>query len=794
MRGFLQILIFHFILEMENFACHEICNLPRECKTIESNSANKSTYYIFECDLLSDRKIEIEKCPQLKDDTLTEVYLDSNSKLTIDNTSLASIIDFFNSQTYTQKKLAINKIRGLNIESNIQVRIENLFAMIFHSMPDLVDQQGNVVKDCEDFERLNYPSFFLKTNDSDKNLAFEIDIFDRTVRICELFFNDAQLSFLSFNYLANTYFKKRRIEIEKTTSLKTTLKSKISMLSFGSSYEIDLNEKMFNENLFKSTIAVWILGTLNSIKSDYFTHFESLIGIEIPSKVFLSLVHRQGIDWIKNMNRDVNVDLANETQVIPKKIKLSSERDILRDENFKYVYDEDFCLLKDFPIHQMVFLLIDNTNYILGAEAIKRTNDNPSCTLLWMYRFNFYFYFPEQMINLDFTNYQKCNFKTRIQNCNISGGIVRKERERTFNVIDFMILSEFLVIIASPLISVFGIVTNGIIILVIIKKENRKTLNQKQYTYIAIHSVSNIFICFIEILNLVNQCQLPFGIYCSTIRYNVVIQYFKIIFGEYFSCFFRLFSNFTYVAFALNRLSLIGNNPNKVTKFFSELGIKKFIAFSIIVSAAFPVVKPLRYQINTIAYERYMPVLFFNFTHFSGHETIYKLLIIFNSVYDIVNYILFVLLNLILDILLIKKLREAMREREEKVKDQIEAAREKVKKENDESFRRVIFMVVLSSLVNFLLKLPIVITSLNDLRYLITTSGWLQFDYFDDYNFEFSYSFSYFCYTDKICMIFFQFGNFLFLISLSVNFFFLKRFDKNFYSAYELFKAKKSKK
>ena len=146
----------------------------------------------------------------------------------------------------------------------------------------------------------------------------------------------------------------------------------------------------------------------------------------------------------------------------------------------------------------------------------------------------------------------------RIESCNISSGIVRKEHEITFNINDFMILSEFLVIIASSLISVFGIITNTIIILVIIKKENRIDLKQKQYTYMAIHSLSNIFICLIQILSLLNQCQLPYGIYCSSIRYKVAIQYFKIVFDEYFSCFFRLFSNITYVAFALNWLSLIG--------------------------------------------------------------------------------------------------------------------------------------------------------------------------------------------------------------------------------------------
>jgi hypothetical protein len=100
--------------------------------------------------------------------------------------------------------------------------------------------------------------------------------------------------------------------------------------------------------------------------------------------------------------------------------------------------------------------------------------------------------------------------------------------------------------------------------------------------------------------------------------------------------------------------------------------------------------------------------------------------------------VLFVLLNLVIDLILVKKLKEVMKDREEKFKDQSEQMREKLNKENKESMRRVIYMVIISSLLNFLLKLPIVITSLNDLRVLITSgyktySDSLAFLYDRDY-------------------------------------------------------------
>ena len=110
-----------------------------------------------------------------------------------------------------------------------------------------------------------------------------------------------------------------------------------------------------------------------------------------------------------------------------------------------------------------------------------------------------------------------------------------------------MVISQFLLVIFTPIVSLIGIVTNLFVLLTIVNKKNRSELKEKHYTYMAINSISNILILVIQILSLINECQYPFGIFCSSVRKYMFVQYFKIIIVETFSSFLRLVSNLTYV-------------------------------------------------------------------------------------------------------------------------------------------------------------------------------------------------------------------------------------------------------
>lgn len=114
---------------------------------------------------------------------------------------------------------------------------------------------------------------------------------------------------------------------------------------------------------------------------------------------------------------------------------------------------------------------------------------------------------------------------------------------------------------------------------------------------------------------------------------------------------------------------------------------------------------------------------------------------------------------------------------------------EQAAKENEESKRRTVFMVVSSSTLSFITRAPLMLTSVNDLRVLIN-KPFFQFALylysFSIDEFETSFSFNYNCSNLRSCQVFQAFGNCLYLFSLSTVLFFLKHFDKNFRKAYQV--------
>lgn len=212
----------------------------------------------------------------------------------------------------------------------------------------------------------------------------------------------------------------------------------------------------------------------------------------------------------------------------------------------------------------------------------------------------------------------------------------------------------------------------------------------------------------------------------------------------------------------------------------------------VLVSAGLSVCKSLQFDIN-MDYPQYafpLPVIQnpkrLGWQQSPGHVCVF----VINILYNILNYFIFVLVHLGVDFFLIKNFWQAIREKEEKMAKMKRSAHEmeNSSRENEESKRRALWMVILNSSVNFCTKLPLMITSLGDLLLIIKqpyaalendiTISFRVMDQLD--RFESKISFSFFCSSIKGCLVFQNFGNCLYLFSLAIIFFFLKRFDKNF--------------
>ena len=144
-----------------------------------------------------------------------------------------------------------------------------------------------------------------------------------------------------------------------------------------------------------------------------------------------------------------------------------------------------------------------------------------------------------------------------------------------------------------------GLFTNIIVLIVILRKENNDLFKQfKQYSYLYLNSIFCIIIMIIELLSWMNECFYPFQVFCPEIRKLVPIQFFKIIFKECLITLLRFMCSFTYIAFALNRIGLIGKDHGKLVTFFSQLGIKVFIGVTLFISSSLSWIKGFKYQVN----------------------------------------------------------------------------------------------------------------------------------------------------------------------------------------------------
>jgi hypothetical protein len=257
------------------------------------------------------------------------------------------------------------------------------------------------------------------------------------------------------------------------------------------------------------------------------------------------------------------------------------------------------------------------------------------------------------------------------------------------------------------------------------------------------------------------------------------MQYFKIIVQDVLMTALQFMNSFTYIGFAFNRISLIGKDHNKLVKFMSELGIKKYIGVTIIISIGLSINKFFKYDINIEDSFQSYPI---SLEYMSREEKDSENLIfyILNFISDIFNYFIFLIVNFAIDIGMIVKLKQTLKERLENFKAYSTIAQqEKKKTDNETVLDNAISMVILNTSINLLLKLPTSFYSFIYLYYGI----YRQYNvvYSSDRNFE--RFIKRICIDSDFCEMLLKLSEFLYLISISIQLFFYKHYDKKFHIA-----------
>lgn len=201
---------------------------------------------------------------------------------------------------------------------------------------------------------------------------------------------------------------------------------------------------------------------------------------------------------------------------------------------------------------------------------------------------------------------------------------------------------------------------------------------------------------------------------CPNVRKRVAVQFFRVVFKENLVIGLRFASNFAYVAFALNRIALIGTSGGhgKLVEKVSKASVRKYLAITCLISLGLSVVKSFKYRVNYEHEERNYP--FSIEAHLWVTTTLFQnVFFVVNTISDLLNYFVFLFLHLAIDVYMLVRLRATLNEKlarfgaNSAATNNQQAAAARKQQEILEAKSNATRMVVINSTLNILFKLPL---------------------------------------------------------------------------------------
>ena len=580
----LWVLVFHAL--MTNIAM-EYCNIPKECHLVsrEQNHRDTDDKRLI-CSVTSDsllrfnhsltKQINSEKCEQFDINIITEFTIRPKNELSLQlkrgMIDLENLIDFI-SYTFLYFQLRFFKGFDLNLfdDSFDTLNYNNLQIVVHFDFSSfdfyLEDKKLNSCQDIIEATNSTNPRSIFQVLTQINNQEIEILLAESKSRICPLVFkNFKNLKLTLFG--EDSFYSKRVLSFSDETF--PDLNSSVSEIHIYVD-NIDLDTNSLHPDVFGKLRRIVTMKKIRRIQPDLFIELKNVSQIYINNYYVKSIMHRNGIEWIKNYNKQCDINMISTCDGGPKFIFLKCFNFIHSAPLEDIFPEEDFCLYKDFPTNQLVFIL-ENCDIKEKIEMWNKKKDKITCTYLWITRLyellikrlknsTVGYKIVNMLLNSDeYKSISKCNFESKLELCN-KWSFQTESISTLFELGEAMTMTQSVINIFSYILSIFGLVTNLLIIIIISSKKNEKNFKGfKQYDYLRLNSICNCFILLIHLISWLNHCIYPFQVFCPLIRKTRFMQYFNIIIEEILMNTLKFMNNFTYIGFAFNRISLIGKD------------------------------------------------------------------------------------------------------------------------------------------------------------------------------------------------------------------------------------------
>jgi hypothetical protein len=689
------------------------------------------------------------------------------------------------------KTLHLSNLNGIDINSKPFIPIENRrtsnqakILKIFYSTLNI---HSNLLPIDE--EKCDSANYNTTTNFAQYFFSISFKNVNYPRRWCPLFFKDFDLAQLVLDDITNSFLIKNRLNFFDIKNTSNVYLKYLIGLTLSITYE-RLDSKVLSSSLFKKIAFFDLKGIINGIETGLFSSFQHLKLLNLEISNLRELFH-MGNKWMNYLN--LNVIMSNKKEIdIKKTLRMSLVRHS-KTVSFDSIYeypDEDLCLFKEFPHKRLVYPII------VAGKRLECT-----CTLYWLqsninyfdYDISVTFEYDVNYENGIFTktvfvfcnelfNSSECNLEQRFGMCHI----LEYNETHTFSFqsdmdIFYMIkfLEFILLVILGPIFCFVGVIHNVLTILVIRNKSRKKEFQESMYGYIKVNAVFNILYCFIMGLKLMNTC-IFYGpsVFCSNVYQEDWAQMLKIILVHFLGNVIKMCSNFSYLIFSLSRLLLLtkhkkGEVGGSGGGSFGQIKLSKksknvkilflsIILFSFILSSF----KLFQYKINyDFDSRKEFPIEIRDEFYCESESNKFqcKLFNLFKIVNRALNDVLFVILNVCIDLILVRKFKLHMNRKLRQIND---VAQHKIIEKSKKSINRMIlfnsFIYTFSHLPEFTMTILLIV---------------------------YTQEITNFCVIKFSCDLLNEEAEFFCLISIVCQFYVFKIFDKNFKKSFDDIKS-----
>lgn len=313
--------IFFFLLPFlfdESISLKQCYNQEDRCKLRENRDLKfvlTKNAFVVDCklsDLTKRTEYKREKCFQ-------SIVINKNSSINLKFNYLFVLIDekctiqynlFSHVLSLIQnwpnalvREIKLNRVDGFNIQAPLRINLTNAsFRLsLYNSKLEFFDNLRNPVRKCSEFEKLEIAnkSFLLNfvdnsklTSSSSKLLSYRVLNFQSVEYkrpVCELVFVNIRLDELYLKNMIQSFYHNNMLRfLNHTESMNST---NINVLVI-ESFNIDLDVRIINPNVFRNMRILRVLENLNSIQVDLFASFINVRNLYLDWTCFGHLIKK----------------------------------------------------------------------------------------------------------------------------------------------------------------------------------------------------------------------------------------------------------------------------------------------------------------------------------------------------------------------------------------------------------------------------------------------------------------------------------------------------------------------